>query len=134
MARLAQRSGRDKSPDAGPGNAPIDDWTLSQTGHPVGRALARAGRADAAHLARFPARAPPKSRDREDFSGFQPQRLSSAWWSSPSRSERGWRPPLSPAQHRWRAFVHPKRRVFRSFAPISLGLKPRVNHPFPLYR
>ncbi len=61
--------------DAGPGNAPIDDWALRHTGRPFdedGR-LAAGGRADAARIAAalahpFFDRPPPKSLDRLDFS------------------------------------------------------------------
>ena len=71
--------------DTGPGNALIDDWALAHTGRPLdlGGALARAGRVDAAHLARFLAhpffdRTPPKSLDRDDFKGFAPSGMSVA--------------------------------------------------------
>jgi len=61
--------------DVGPGNAPIDDWALRHTGHPIdedGR-LAAGGEADAARIAAalahpFFDRSPPKSLDRLDFS------------------------------------------------------------------
>ncbi len=60
--------------DTGPGNGPIDDWALRHTGVPVDRdgALARAGRVDAAVLARlvdcaYFALPPPKSLDRDQF-------------------------------------------------------------------
>jgi len=69
--------------DTGPGNALIDDWALTHTGKPVdeGGALARTGRVDEKHLARFLAhpyfaRLPPKSLDRDDFASFMPQGLS----------------------------------------------------------
>jgi anhydro-N-acetylmuramic acid kinase len=71
--------------DTGPANALIDDWALAHTGEPLDRdgALARAGRVDAAHLARFLAhpffqRPPPKSLDRDDFAPFVPKGLSAA--------------------------------------------------------
>ncbi|HVV95479.1 MAG TPA: anhydro-N-acetylmuramic acid kinase [Hyphomicrobiales bacterium] len=60
--------------DTGPANAPIDDLVGARTGAPFDRdgALARAGRADQAVLARLLARPyfaalPPKSLDRVDF-------------------------------------------------------------------
>ena len=60
--------------DTGPGNAPIDDWTLRHTGKPIdeGGDLARSGRVDDVILAQmlahdFFARTPPKSLDRMDF-------------------------------------------------------------------
>lgn len=60
--------------DTGPANALIDDWALTHTGMPrdEGGALAVAGRADQAVLARLLAHpffraAPPKSLDRLDF-------------------------------------------------------------------
>lgn len=63
--------------DTGPGNALIDDWALHHTGRPVDAdgALARAGTADAAVVARFAAhpyfaRRPAKSLDRDDFRAF----------------------------------------------------------------
>jgi len=71
--------------DTGPANALIDDWALRHTGEPVDRdgALARAGRVDQAHLARFLAhpffrRPPPKSLDRDDFASFVPTGLGAA--------------------------------------------------------
>jgi anhydro-N-acetylmuramic acid kinase len=71
--------------DTGPGNALIDDWALTHTGRPVDvdGALARAGKVDATHLARFLAhpyfdRVPPKSLDRDDFAGQMPAGLSAA--------------------------------------------------------
>lgn len=71
--------------DTGPGNALIDDWAMTHTGRPidVDGALARAGKVDAAHLARFLAhpyfdRVPPKSLDRDDFAGQTPTGLSAA--------------------------------------------------------
>jgi len=61
--------------DTGPGNALLDDWAQRHTGRPcdVDGALAAAGQADAALLARLLAhpyfvKAPPKSLDRDDFS------------------------------------------------------------------
>ncbi len=69
--------------DTGPGNALIDDWVRRHTGAAadVEGALARAGRASAAHVERFLAapyfeRLPPKSLDRDDFRGFVPENLS----------------------------------------------------------
>ena len=60
--------------DTGPGNGPLDDWTARHTGAAFDRdgALARAGRADQAVLARllaqpYFARPAPKSLDRLDF-------------------------------------------------------------------
>ena len=62
--------------DTGPGNGPLDDWTMRHTGHPFDRdgALARSGRADVGVLGRLMAhpyfgRAAPKSLDRLDFGG-----------------------------------------------------------------
>jgi anhydro-N-acetylmuramic acid kinase len=61
--------------DTGPGNAPIDDWVKRHTGAAadIDGALAAAGQASEAHVARFLedaffARRPPKSLDRDDFS------------------------------------------------------------------
>ncbi|NOT42512.1 MAG: anhydro-N-acetylmuramic acid kinase [Alphaproteobacteria bacterium] len=61
--------------DTGPGNAPIDDWTLQHTGKPVdaGGALAAKGRVNesvVAHLLQHPffAKPAPKSLDRMAFS------------------------------------------------------------------
>jgi anhydro-N-acetylmuramic acid kinase len=69
--------GADRPPiafDTGPGNALIDDWVRRHTGRPYddGGALGRAGRVDAAVLARlldnpYFDRKPPKSLDRLDF-------------------------------------------------------------------
>ena len=60
--------------DTGPGNGPLDDWAARHLGRPCDRdgALALAGRADAAVLARllahpYFARKAPKSLDRLDF-------------------------------------------------------------------
>ena len=60
--------------DTGPGNGPLDDWTMRHTGERFDRdgALALAGRADEAVLGRllahpFFARPAPKSLDRLDF-------------------------------------------------------------------
>ena len=60
--------------DTGPGNALIDDWVRRHTGRAadIDGALALAGEASAAHVARFLdypyfARQPPKSLDRDDF-------------------------------------------------------------------
>ena len=71
--------------DTGPGNALIDDWVRRRTGRPadLDGALARAGQALAAHVARFVrhpyfARKPPKSLDRDDFQGTIPDDLSLA--------------------------------------------------------
>jgi anhydro-N-acetylmuramic acid kinase len=71
--------------DTGPGNALIDDWALAHTGRAVDLegALAAAGRADEAHLARFLAhpyfaRRPPKSLDRDEFAAFVPKTLDAA--------------------------------------------------------
>jgi len=71
--------------DTGPGNALLDDWALAHTGKPVdeGGALARAGKVDEKHLARFLAhpyfaRKPPKSLDRDEFALFMPKGLSPA--------------------------------------------------------
>jgi anhydro-N-acetylmuramic acid kinase len=68
--------------DTGPGNAMIDDWVLASTGqnYDSGGALAGAGTADTALVARFLAhpyfqRKPPKSLDRDDFAGFRPAGL-----------------------------------------------------------
>jgi anhydro-N-acetylmuramic acid kinase len=65
--------------DTGPGNALIDDWVRRHTGAAadIDGAAARAGRASAAHVARFLAapffdRAPPKSLDRDDFREILP--------------------------------------------------------------
>ncbi len=68
--------------DTGPGNALIDDWVRRQTGRAadIDGALALAGHASAAHVARFLthpyfARKPPKSLDRDDFQGTIPDGL-----------------------------------------------------------
>ena len=62
--------------DTGPGNALINDWVEQHGGEPLDRdgALAGAGRVDAAVLARlldnpYFDRKPPKSLDRDDFTG-----------------------------------------------------------------
>ncbi len=62
--------------DTGPGNALINDWVERHSGEPLDRdgALARAGTADAAVLVRlldnpYFDRRPPKSLDRDDFTG-----------------------------------------------------------------
>jgi len=62
--------------DTGPGNAPIDDWVLRNTGNPIDESgtLARTGTVDDRILQRmldddFFGRRPPKSLDRMDF-GF----------------------------------------------------------------
>ena len=69
--------------DTGPGNALIDDWVRHHTGAAadIDGAVAHAGRASAAHVARFLAtpffeRPPPKSLDRDDFSQNVPGDLS----------------------------------------------------------
>jgi anhydro-N-acetylmuramic acid kinase len=66
--------------DTGPGNALIDDWVYRHTGGAadIDGALARAGAASAAHIARFLthpyfARKPPKSLDRDDFQAAIPE-------------------------------------------------------------
>lgn len=71
--------------DTGPGNALIDDWVRRHTGQAADfdGGLARAGRASAAHVARFLehpyfARKPPKSLDRDDFQGAVPDGLALA--------------------------------------------------------
>ncbi len=71
--------------DTGPGNAMLDDWVRRHTGQPadLGGALARSGRASAAHVAAFLtapyfARTPPKSLDRDAFAAFVPQSLGAA--------------------------------------------------------
>ncbi len=63
--------------DTGPGNALIDDWVKRHTGDPFDRdgALAASGRASPVKLARllthpYFKKKPPKSLDRDDFSGF----------------------------------------------------------------
>jgi len=65
--------------DTGPGNALLDDWVRRHTGRAadVDGALARRGSVSEAHVAAFLAapyfaRRPPKSLDRDDFSGFIP--------------------------------------------------------------
>jgi len=69
--------------DTGPGTALIDDWVRRHTGAgaDIDGTAARAGRASAAHLARFLAspffeRPPPKSLDRDDFREMAPEGLS----------------------------------------------------------
>jgi anhydro-N-acetylmuramic acid kinase len=69
--------------DTGPGNALIDDWVRRHTGAKadLDGALAGAGRASEAHVARFLerpffARRPPKSLDRDDFRDAMPKGLS----------------------------------------------------------
>ena len=69
--------------DTGPGNAPIDDWALKNTGEPVDRdgRLARAGAVNESVLAamldnEFFAARPPKSLDRLDFVSDKMSRLS----------------------------------------------------------
>jgi anhydro-N-acetylmuramic acid kinase len=71
--------------DTGPGNALIDDWVRHRTGKAadIDGALAAAGRADPAHVARFLdhpffERRPPKSLDRDDFRGALPDGLALA--------------------------------------------------------
>ncbi len=68
--------------DTGPGNALIDDWVRRHTGREADfdGALAQAGQASAAHVARFLecpyfARRPPKSLDRDDFGDAMPDGL-----------------------------------------------------------
>jgi anhydro-N-acetylmuramic acid kinase len=68
--------------DTGPGNALIDDWVRQRTGAAadIDGALARAGRASAAHVERSLAspyfeRPPPKSLDRDDFRAIVPEDL-----------------------------------------------------------
>ncbi len=68
--------------DTGPGNALIDDWVHRHTGRAadIDGALARAGTASTAHVARFLAhpyfaRKPPKSLDRDDFRDAIPEGL-----------------------------------------------------------
>ena len=69
--------------DTGPGNALIDDWVRRHTGAAadLNGALAGAGRASEAHVARFLeqpffARRPPKSLDRDEFRDAVPDGLS----------------------------------------------------------
>jgi anhydro-N-acetylmuramic acid kinase len=69
--------------DTGPGNARIDDWVrqLTGAGADIDGAFARAGRASAAHIARFLTLPffglpPPKSLDRDDFQTIVPEGLS----------------------------------------------------------
>ena len=70
--------------DTGPGNALIDDWVRRHTGAAAdfGGALAHAGQACEAHVARFLERAasspatPPKSLDRDEFRDAAPDGLS----------------------------------------------------------
>jgi anhydro-N-acetylmuramic acid kinase len=71
--------------DTGPGNALLDDWVRRHTGQAADYdgGLARAGRASAAHVARFlahpyVARRPPKSLDRDDFGDWLPDDLGPA--------------------------------------------------------
>jgi anhydro-N-acetylmuramic acid kinase len=71
--------------DTGPGNAMLDDWVRRHTGQACDRdgALAGAGGASAAHVARFLAapyfaRRPPKSLDRDAFRDFMPDGLTPA--------------------------------------------------------
>ena len=71
--------------DTGPGNALIDDWVRRHTGRAadIDGALAQAGEASAAHIARFAghpyfARNPPKSLDRDEFRGAIPDDLALA--------------------------------------------------------
>ena len=68
--------------DTGPGNALLDDWAATHTGRPIdeGGGLARLGKVDEAHVARFLAHPffaapPPKSLDRDDFARFAPEGL-----------------------------------------------------------
>ncbi len=69
------RSGDPIAFDTGPGNALLDDWVLSRTGHPFDAEgkIARSGKVDEDALARLAsdpyfARRPPKSLDRGHFS------------------------------------------------------------------
>ena len=71
--------------DTGPGNAMLDDWVRRHTGQAadVDGALARCGTGSASHVedflaAPFFARLPPKSLDRDAFSGFMPTGLNAA--------------------------------------------------------
>jgi anhydro-N-acetylmuramic acid kinase len=71
--------------DTGPGNAMLDDWVSRHTGQSadIGGALARSGTASASHVAAFLtapyfARRPPKSLDRDAFTGFMPHDLGAA--------------------------------------------------------
>jgi anhydro-N-acetylmuramic acid kinase len=71
--------------DTGPGNALIDDWVRRHAGRAadIDGALARAGQASAAHVARFVAhpyfaRKPPKSLDRDEFQGAIPDDIALA--------------------------------------------------------
>jgi anhydro-N-acetylmuramic acid kinase len=71
--------------DTGPGNALIDDWALRHTGRAIDQdgALAGAGTADRSAVARFLAHPyfaapPPKSLDRDDFTGLVPAGLGPA--------------------------------------------------------
>ncbi len=71
--------------DTGPGNALIDDWVHRHTGRAadIDGALARAGQASAADVARFLdhryfARKPPKSLDRDEFQNAVPDDLALA--------------------------------------------------------
>jgi anhydro-N-acetylmuramic acid kinase len=71
--------------DTGPGNALIDDWVHRHTGRAadLDGALALAGRASAAPVARFVehpyfARTPPKSLDRDEFGNAVPDDLALA--------------------------------------------------------
>ena len=69
--------------DTGPGNAPIDDWTMRHTGKPIDEngALARRGKVNDRALTDmldhdYFLRAPPKSLDRLDFSTDAVEHLS----------------------------------------------------------
>ncbi|HEY3916146.1 MAG TPA: anhydro-N-acetylmuramic acid kinase [Stellaceae bacterium] len=71
--------------DTGPGNALIDDWVRARTGAAADYdgALAAAGKIDEAQVARFLqhpyfARQPPKSLDRDEFTAFALDGLSTA--------------------------------------------------------
>ncbi len=66
--------------DSGPGNAMMDDWILARTGKPcdTNGEIAARGKVDAAALERFLSHRyfslpPPKSLDRDEFSGFMPE-------------------------------------------------------------
>jgi anhydro-N-acetylmuramic acid kinase len=71
--------------DTGPGNAMLDDWLRRHTGQPADfdGALAGSGNVSAPHVEAFLAapyfaRRPPKSLDRDAFTGFMPNNLGAA--------------------------------------------------------
>jgi anhydro-N-acetylmuramic acid kinase len=71
--------------DTGPGNAMLDDWVTRHTGQAAdfGGALAHSGQVSVRHVASFLASAyftkpPPKSLDRDAFTGFMPHGLDAA--------------------------------------------------------